>query len=146
MSATIQTTRLEEILSDGFHIDVSRNEPFLVQTDGSAEVRLSPMSVRDYSLLQREARNQYVRSVLMGDEQIEERRAALYFISEFMAHPSRQMRGATVQAMDRLASCEASTRRRRSGEPVVGAALEHSAAGDPRSRTILPSHKAPATM
>lgn len=76
----MQTERIKTILSDSFHVDVSRDQPFIIQTSGSLEVPLALLSQSDLRRLQKKARDQYVRSVLYESDSVDQHRATLFFM------------------------------------------------------------------
>ncbi len=80
---------LAEILNSGFHIDISHDEPLLVQTASGFHLPLSLLSRYEASEIKDRACDQYVQSVLSGNEGIDQNRATLFFISRFCSHDGR---------------------------------------------------------
>lgn len=76
----MRTERIKSILTDSFHVDVSRDQPFIIQTEGSLEVPLALLSPTDVRRLQKKARDQYVRSVLYESDSVDQHRATLFFM------------------------------------------------------------------
>jgi len=84
-----QLAPLAEIMSAQFHIDVSRDEALIVQTNTGTEFPLSLLSVPEADEIREKACNQYVKSVLNSRESIDRDRATLFFISRFCDKNSR---------------------------------------------------------
>ena len=84
-----QLAPLAEIMSAQFHIDVSRDEALIVQTNTGTEFPLSLLSVPEADEIREKACNQYVKSVLNSRESIDQDRATLFFISHFCDKNSR---------------------------------------------------------
>jgi hypothetical protein len=80
---------LAEILNTGFHIDISRDEPLIVQTETGFELPLSLLSGNEASEIKERACDQYVKSVLSGEDRIDQNRATLFFISQFCSRNGR---------------------------------------------------------
>lgn len=80
---------LAEILEAPFHVDVSRDEAIVVQTETGHEFPLSLLSSGETDEIRERACDQYVQSVLTGRESIDQDRATLFFISRFCDRHSR---------------------------------------------------------
>jgi hypothetical protein len=74
---------LAEILNAEFHIDISRDEAFIVQAITGSEFPLSLLSIQETNEIREKACDQYVLSVLSGGEAIDRDRATLFFISRY---------------------------------------------------------------
>jgi hypothetical protein len=89
---TAPSTRLAplaDILNSVFHIDISQDEPLLVQTESGFELPLSLLSRNEAAEIKERACDQYVKSVLSGDDGIDQHRATLFFISQFCSNDGR---------------------------------------------------------
>ena len=80
---------LADILNSVFHIDISHDEPLLVQTESGFELPLSLLSQNEAAEIKERACDQYVKSVLSGDDGIDQHRATLFFISQFCSNEGR---------------------------------------------------------
>ena len=90
---------LAEILKSAFHIDISRDEPLLVQTATGFELPLSLLSGNEAAEIKDRACDQYVQSVLSGNDGIDQNRATLFFISRFCSADGRTvLRSGTVSS------------------------------------------------
>ncbi len=83
LSPSSQLAPLAEIMSAQFHIDVSRDEALIVQTNTGTEFPLSLLSVPEADEIRNKACDQYVQSVLSSGDSIDRDRATLFFISRF---------------------------------------------------------------
>ena len=97
----MNTERLTTLLTDNFHIDVSRDQPFIVQSSGPVEIPLSTFAPSEFSRLQKRAREQYVRSVLYETDSVDQHRATLFFIYGYENQQRQERNGQESSRLSR---------------------------------------------
>jgi hypothetical protein len=80
---------LQMVLHYPFSIDVSGPDAVVISQDELYRVRLEAMSPSEFLRLEAHARQQYVTAVLSGQEDIDEKRATLFFLAAYMVRRNR---------------------------------------------------------
>ena len=107
----MHTKQLQLLSGEYFHIDVAGTSPALVSDARGIRIDLSRLEPSDLLVLKNMAHNQYVKSMLFGDEDADVHRATLNYVSR---HLERSGNPATAIRPSRP--------RRRTGRPRRAAA------------------------
>jgi hypothetical protein len=121
MNTVQRPLRLSDLRRRTFYIDVSRTEPFVVQSNRRRELSLASLSLNELERLTALATGQLRRGMVEHDESIDEHRATLFFVNRWMDAVRRGTRNGqeTTRTADRIA---ASRQHGRAGSPATGQA------------------------